>query len=77
MNVYQKTAAFLLRIVGGTLAVVGALGPAYIGLLRAIGRDAPAYPSERWAGSLLWGVSGLLLVLLSKPLGRLLGRGLD
>jgi hypothetical protein len=77
MNVYQKTATFMLRIVGCALAVVGALGPAYIGFLRAIGRDAPQYSSERWAGSVLWGVGGLLLVLLSKPLGRLLGRGLD
>jgi hypothetical protein len=77
MNVFQKAAALILRIVGATLAVMGALGPAYIGLLKAIGRDAPAYPSERWAGSIFWGAGGLVLMFLSKPLGRLLGRGLD
>jgi hypothetical protein len=77
MNNYQKTAAFILRIAGCVLAFVGAMGPTYIACMRALGRTTPEYSSDRWAASIMWSVGGVVLVLLSKPLGRLLGRGLD
>lgn len=77
MNTYQKTGAFMARVGGTIIAVIGVLGPVYVVLSMALGRDVPEYPEDRWAGSIAWTILGLLLVLFSKPFGRLIGRGLD
>ena len=77
MNAYQKTAIVVLRVLGSGVAMMGAVGPAYIGAMRVIGHATEEYPSDRWAASVLWTLGGVTLVLLSKPLGCLLGSGLD
>jgi len=77
MNTYQKVGTFLVRVVGGALLFVASAGP--FGVLAAgiSGTATPSYPSERWLGSFVWAVAGAALILASKPLGRLAGRGLD
>jgi hypothetical protein len=77
MNPYQKAATIALRLFGGLIAVRGASGPVYIAFDRAISGNWPTYESDRWAASAIWLVGGALLMLLSKPLGRLFGSGLD
>jgi len=77
MNPYQKAATLALRLFGTLLAVRGASGPVCIALDRTIGGDWPYYGSDRWTGSVVWFVAGCALVLLSKPIGRLFGSGLD
>ena len=49
MNQYQKLAVLLLRLFGAVVAVVGVMGPLYIGFLVALGKDAPTYGPDRWA----------------------------
>ena len=77
MNPYQKVAAFVIRIVGSILIMAGIMGPLGIAALRLAGQAAPTYPIERWVGSVIWGVGGIILVLASKPIGRRLGGGLE
>ncbi len=77
MNAYQKVATLLLRLVGLVVLVIGAAGICWVGLMGALGFEVPTYPSSRYASSLFWIVGGLVLTLISKPLGRVLGHGLD
>ena len=77
MNQYQKLAALLIRLIGTAIAVVGMMGPLYIGILVALGKHFPTYSLERWMGSVVWAVSGILMIIFSKNLGRLFGRGLS
>ncbi len=77
MNAYQKTATLVLRLIGCYLAAIGATGPAYLAAMKALGQNAPTYPSERFVASVLWFAGGIVLVLFSKPLGRCLGHGLE
>ena len=77
MNHYQKLAALLIRLLGAVLAVVGMMGPVYVGFLVALGNDVPEYGTERWAGSVVWATGGVLLIVFSQKLGGLFGRGLD
>ena len=77
MNQYQKLATFLLRLVGAVVALVGVMGPLYVVVATVFGSDTPSYGNERWWGSFLWAAGGIFLVVFSKPLGRLFGRGLD
>ena len=77
MNSYQKFAVFLIRVTGVVVAVRAIVGPVQVGLLRLLGVRGYDYPTERWLASLFWGVGGIVLVLLAKPIGRFLGRGLE
>jgi hypothetical protein len=77
MNPWQKAAALVLRMAGSVIAVTGAMGPLYVAVISVLGGHAPLYPADRWVGSVVWLLGGVVLVALSRPLGRLLGRGLD
>ena len=77
MNTYQKTAIFVLRIAGCALAIVGAMGLIYFLARRAAGQSPSADLSDRLLASIVYLGCGLLVLFLSKPIGRLLGRGLD
>jgi len=78
MNAYQKTAIFILRIAGCVLVVVGVMGLIYvIAAVRATGQGPNTDSSDRLVASLVWLGGGLVMLLLSKPIGRLLGRGLE
>jgi len=77
MNQYQKAAALVLRIVGTVMALIGAIGPLYVGALQAMGQNTHAYPKERLLGSIAWLIGGLALTAGAKPLGRRLGGGLE
>ncbi len=77
MNPYQKAGTFIARIVGAIAAFVGLMGPIHISLSKALGQEVPEYTAERWLGSLLWGICGVIVILAAKPLGQLAGRGLQ
>jgi hypothetical protein len=77
MNVYQKAAIFILRLTGFVVALVGALGPIGLLAVSVAGGGTSSYPAARWVGSAMWFVGGVVLVLMAKTIGRLLGRGLD
>lgn len=77
MNHYQKIAIVLVRTAGAAAAAVGMLGFVYGTTL--VMRGAPLSPdqAERYGSSVWYVVFGLVLFLVARPLGRLLGRGLD
>ncbi len=79
MNIFQKTAVFLLRIMGSAIAVIGAIGPGCVTSVTILGHGMPEYapPTDRWAASVVWLIGGVVLVLVSKPIGRWIGTGLD
>jgi hypothetical protein len=77
MSPFAKAAALVLRIVGSVVALIGIIGPITAVLSRALGHEWPAYRTDQWLGSILWSLGGALLVGASRPLGRLLARGLE
>jgi len=77
MNHFQKLATVLVRVAGLANAVLGVLGLAYGAVQRASGRTLTPDEIERWGASFYWILLGVMLFLLARPLGRLLGRGLD
>ena len=77
MNQYQRAAALVIRILGSVLIAWAVVGPLYVVILWALWHVPPVYSKDHWSASLWWGSMGALLIALSKPLGRLLGRGLE
>ena len=77
MNSYQKLGTFLSRLIGSVVALVGFVGPLHYGASRLIGASALEYATDRFLGSLMWAISGVILILFSKGIGRLLGGGLE
>ncbi len=77
MNHYQKLATVLVRCVGGLSATLGALGLLYGAALRAQGVPFSPDQAERFGASFWYIVVGIVVFLLARPIGRLLGRGLE
>lgn len=76
MTEHQKLAVLLLRIVGAGWATLIFVGLSMFGIESLLGVQVQHYPAHTVIGNVAYVVVGVLLVLLSKPLGRLLGRGL-
>lgn len=76
MNQYQKFSIFLFRLIGAVVSAVGIMGPLDIGIMLDLGYDTKIYSQEQWAASITWTIFGILLIVCSKPLGRLIGDGL-
>ncbi len=77
MNTFQKFAVFTLRVAGVAIAVVGVVGPLTVVILSAFGIASPPYGSDRYVGSLIFVIEGVVLMITAEPLGRRLGHGLD
>ncbi len=77
MNHYQKVAIVLIRAAGITAVALGVFGFLYGAGLLARGASLTAEQADRFGGSVWYVVFGLALYLLGRPLGRLVGRGLD
>jgi hypothetical protein len=77
MTEHQKLAALILRIIGAGWTVLIIIGLSMIGIESALGVQVRHYPTHTIIGNITYIVMGVLLVLLSKPLGKLLGRGLE
>ena len=76
MNAYQKIATLVIRLVGFGVAMVGLWYLLYLGFIVIIG-GVGAYPAARGWGSVMGVVMGIVLVLAGKPLGGLIGKGLE
>lgn len=77
MNQYQRAAALVIRIFGCALIAWAAVGPFYVLILWVLWRVPPVYSKDHLSGTAWWLFLGVLLISISKPLGRLLGRGLE
>jgi len=76
MTEHQKVAVLILRIVGAGWATLIVVGLSMLGIESALGVQVQHYPAHTVIGNIAYIVMGLLLVFLSKPLGKLLGRGI-
>ena len=77
MNHYQKLATVLIRGAGITSVALGVLGFLYGVVLVTRGTTLTPEQADRLSGSVWYAVLGLILYVLGRPLGRLIGRGLD
>ncbi|UPG95289.1 hypothetical protein [Luteibacter aegosomatissinici] len=77
MTSYQRIAVLVLRLLGSlwTLFITFVWG-LYL-VEAAFGVEVQHYPAHTVIGNLGYIVLGLLVVAISKPLGRAVGRGLD
>jgi len=79
MNVFQRIAIFLIRLLGIVCLLFGINGFAYAGMLaispifKMDGFDA----TQGIISGAFYFVLGLASVLFSNPIGKLIGRGLD
>ena len=76
MTEHQKLAVLILRIIGAGWTILIAVGLSMLGIESAMGIQVQHYPAHTVVGNIVYIVMGLLLVTLSKPLGKLLGRGI-
>jgi hypothetical protein len=77
VNHYQKIATVLVRGAGITALALGLLGLLYGAVLQARGVSLTVEQAERFGSSVWYVMFGLILFVLGRPLGRLLGRELD
>lgn len=76
MTEHQKLAILILRIIGVGWATLIVVGFSMLGIESVMGVQVQNYPTHTIIGNIAYVVMGLLLVFLSNPLGKLLGRGL-
>ena len=77
MNKFQRVGIFLVRVFGGVALALGALGLVFAASEHAgLLTPDPSWPSSVGV-SLVWIGVGALLVSVSGPVGRLLGKGLE
>jgi len=77
MTSYQRVAALVLRLVGVIwTAFFAFIWSAYL-LEMALGVQVQRYPLHTVIGNAAYVVFGLSLVVLSRPLARLIARGLE
>jgi hypothetical protein len=77
MNHYQKLATVLVRASGMAMGVLGLFGLVYGVVFLARGATFSLDQSQRFSAGFWWLGLGLILFLLGRPLGRLLGRKLE
>ena len=77
MGHYQRLAVFLVRCFAMAMAALGVFGAVYGMMLLAFGTAPRPDQTERLYASFWYVLFGLVLFLLGRPLGRLLGGGLD
>ncbi len=77
MNHYSKLAIVVLRLTGIILFLLGAMGLLYRGLAAISGMELTPELQERLVGGVWYVLAGVALFVLSRRLGKLIGRGLD
>lgn len=74
---YQKTAVFILRLVGTVWVAFFSFMWGLYAVEFALGLEVQRYPAHMIGASVGYIALGVLIIALAKPLGRLIGRGLD
>ena len=79
MNIFQKIAAFLIRLLGFLSALTGILGFIYYALLYyGIGTiETESSAKTDLFSCIFYTVLGMILYIISKPLGKFLGAGFE
>ena len=76
LNTYQKTAVFILRLVGVCWTIFLGFVWSVYGAEALIGIEVQHYPTHTLIGNMGYIAVGIIVVAASKPLGRFIGRGL-
>jgi hypothetical protein len=77
MTSYQRIATLVLRLLGTVWAAFFAFGWSLYFIEMAFGVDVQRYPTHTIIGNAAYVALGLLVIVISKPLGRLVARGLE
>ena len=77
MTSYQRIATLVLRLLGTVWAAFFAFGWSLYFIEMAFGVDVQRYPTRTIIGNAAYVALGLLVIVISKPLGRLVARGLE
>jgi hypothetical protein len=73
---FRKVATVWLRVMALLFAMYAVISALY-GALWTASRSVSASGGGAWAGTILYGLGGLVLWIISPALGRLAARGLD
>jgi hypothetical protein len=76
LNNYQKTAIFIIRLVGICWTLFFGFIWSVYGIEALIGIEVQRYPAHTLIGNLGYIALGVVATVASKPLGRFIGRGL-
>jgi hypothetical protein len=77
MTSYQRIATLVLRLLGTVWAAFFAFGWSLYFIEMALGVEVQRYPAHTIIGNAAYVALGLLVIVTSKPLGRLAARGLE
>ncbi len=77
MTSYQRTATLVFRLLGIVWAAFFAFSWSLYFIEMALGVEVQRYPTHTIIGNAAYVALGLLVIVTSKPLGRLAARGLE
>lgn len=77
LNAHQKLAVIVLRLVAALWTAFIVLGWSMYAVEAAVGVEVQHYPEHTIIGNMAYIAFGVLVLVFSMPLGRLLGRGLE
>lgn len=77
MTSHQRIAALVLRLVGVIWTAFFALSWSLYLAEMALGVEVQRYPTHTIIGNVAYVALGLFVIAFSKPLGRLIARGLE
>lgn len=80
MNHYAKLAAMIIRVMGALITLTGIMGFAYwvsAGLILDQRSPELAWQNARLLSSGVFAIVGVAVYLVGKPIGKLIGKGLD
>jgi hypothetical protein len=76
VNSHQKLATLILRLVAAAWTTFIALGWSMYAIEASVGINVQHYPAHTVIGNMAYIVIGMLVLIFSKSLGKLLGRDL-
>jgi hypothetical protein len=77
MSHYAKLATVAVRLVATVIFLLGAMGVAYFVFGGFLSARKAAELAESLISGVVYAAAGLILFALSKPIGRLLARGVE
>lgn len=77
MTSYQRIATLVLRLLGTVWTAFFAFGWSLYFIEMALGVEVQRYPTHTIFGNAAYVALGLLVIVISKPLGRLVALGLE
>lgn len=77
MTQFEKLGTFAVRLIALVSVGLGVVGLAFYAVAHAVGTTMSPEVEQQTKGGVWWVIFGVLFFVLSRPLGRILGRGLE